>query len=312
MIKLGVSFISGKLWVTPKIWNNNLNKLSAIAMLFDTGATMTTIDVGIANRAGISLKNAEEIAVRGIGGIVNGHLVTIKEFYLGGVNIGTIAAHVIPFSADSEVQAVIGMNVLRGFKTTIDLQHKTEDGSGAIFLEPTFDINDVDTPDTFMLKSSRFGIWNAEQYTTIADGKIQDIGELPKKDLPQAEFYIQGSFDFAAKHGGYELLMVYGKHKKHIEKKDIAGNSDVSMILEAVIDGLQMLKKPCEVIVFSNTLFGINAVYRKGKLRESIRAREANFNLKVQLLKILKDQGHVLDNLVESNMRQMIKDIKEV
>jgi len=162
VIELGVSFISGKLWITPKIWNSNLNKLSAVDMLFDTGATMTTIDVGIANRAGISLKNSEKIAVRGIGGIVEGYLVIIKEFCLGGVNIGTIAAHVIPFSVDSEVQAVLGMNVLKGFRTTIDLLHKTDDGLGAIFLEPTFDMNDIDTPDTFMPKSSRFGIWSAE------------------------------------------------------------------------------------------------------------------------------------------------------
>jgi len=163
VIELGVSFISGKLWVTPKIWNNNLNKLSSTVMLFDTGATMTTIDVKIANRSGISLKNVEKIKTHGIGGMVDGYLVTIKEFWLGGLNIGAISAHVIPFNTDSEVQAVLGMNVLRGFRTTIDLLHKTDDGLGAIFLEPTFDINDIDKSDTFMPKTSRFGVWNAEQ-----------------------------------------------------------------------------------------------------------------------------------------------------
>jgi len=162
-MKLRVSFISGKLWVTPKIWNNNLNKLSSTMMLFDTGASMTTIDIKIANRSGISLKNAESITTRGVGGTVKGYLVTIKEFWLGGLNIGTVAAHVIPFSIDSEVQAVLGMNILKGFKTTIDLLHKAEDGLGAIFLEPTFDLSDIDTLDTFMPKISRFGIWNAEQ-----------------------------------------------------------------------------------------------------------------------------------------------------
>ena len=132
-------------------------------MMFDTGATMTTIDVKTANRSGISLKNTEQIKIRGVGGIVQGHLVTIKEFWLGNLNIGTISAHVIPFGVDSEVQAVIGMNVLKGFKITIDLLHETEDGLGAIFLDPTFDVNTIDTLDTFMPKISRFGIWNAEQ-----------------------------------------------------------------------------------------------------------------------------------------------------
>jgi len=76
------------------------------------------------------------------------------------LNIGAISAHVIPFNPDSEVQAVLGMNVLKGFKTTIDLLHKTQNGLGAIFLEPTFDTNDIDTLDTFTPKTSRFGIWN--------------------------------------------------------------------------------------------------------------------------------------------------------
>ena len=158
MIELNVSFISGKLWVTPKIWNYNLDKLSSTTMLLDTGATMTTIGVKMANRSGIPLKNTESITTYGVGGIVKGHLVTIKEFWLGNLNLGAIAAHVIPFSVDSEVQAVLGMNVLKGFRTTIDLLHKTENGLGAIFLEPTFDINNIDTLDTFMPKVSRFGI----------------------------------------------------------------------------------------------------------------------------------------------------------
>jgi len=167
VIELGVSFISGKLWVTPKIWNNNLGKLSTVDMLFDTGATMTTIDVKTANRSGISLKNAEKIAVRGVGGIVTGHVVTINEFWLGGLNIGAIAAHVIPFSTDSEVQAVLGMNVLKCFRTTIDLLHKTDDGFGMILLEPTFNVNDIDNVDTLMTKTSRFSIWCEESEQVV-------------------------------------------------------------------------------------------------------------------------------------------------
>jgi len=158
--QLGIYFSAGKIWVTPKIWNNNLKKLSSCMMLFDTGATMTTIDVSIANRAGISLKDAIPITTHGVGGSVGGHVVTIKEFWLGNLDLGTIAAHVIPFNKDSEVQAVLGMNVLKNFKTTIDLLHKTEGSDGAIFLEPTFDLAKIDTLDTFTLNESRFGIWS--------------------------------------------------------------------------------------------------------------------------------------------------------
>ena len=158
--KPDIYFSAGKIWVTPKIWNNNLNKISSCMMLFDTGATMTTIDVSIANRAGISLKDAIPITTHGVGGSVSGYLVMVKEFWFGNLNLGTIAAHVIPFNKDSEVQAVLGMNVLKNFKTTIDLLHKADGSDGAIFLEPTFDLAKIDTLDTFTLNESRFGIWS--------------------------------------------------------------------------------------------------------------------------------------------------------
>ena len=141
--------------------------------------------------------------------------------------------------------------------------------------------------------------------------QLEEIPIDPKPELPQAEFYIQGSFDFGVRLGGYELLMIFGEHKKHIEKSGLAGSSDVSMILEGVIDGLEMLKKPCEVMVFSNTLFGLTHLYRKEKLRETLKESAANYELKSRLLTILNEHGHVLDNLVESDMRGIIKDLRE-
>ena len=116
--------------------------------------------------------------------------------------------------------------------------------------------------------------------------------------------------DYGTRLGKYELLMVFGDHNKHIEKTDLTGTSDVSMILEGVLAGLEMLKKPCEVMVFSNTLFGLTHLFSKGKLRESIKESAANYELKTRLLTMLKAQGHALDNLVESDMRRIINDLR--
>jgi len=137
-----------------------------------------------------------------------------------------------------------------------------------------------------------------------------EIPNKPKPGLPQADFYIQGSFDNSSKRGSYELLIVFGEHNKHIEKSDLTGNSDVSMILEGVITGLEMLKKPCEVMVFSNTLFGLSHLYRKGRLCDFVKESVANYELKSRILTILKEQGHTLDNVVESDMRKIIKGLR--
>jgi len=44
MIELPVSFFANSVQITTEIWNRNLNKYSMCSMIFDTGASMTTID----------------------------------------------------------------------------------------------------------------------------------------------------------------------------------------------------------------------------------------------------------------------------
>jgi len=126
-------------------------------MLFDTGATMTTIDMSIANRAGISIEGAEPITVRGADSRISGHLVIVKELWLGDLNLGAVAVHVIHFSPESEVQAVLGMNIIKEFKVTIDLLLKTANYDGTIIMSPTYDTTEISTLDTFDIKTSRFG-----------------------------------------------------------------------------------------------------------------------------------------------------------
>ena len=81
----------------------------------------------------------------------------------------------------------------------------------------------------------------------------------------------------------------------------------VLTIQDAIIVGLNNLKKPCSVNVFSNTLFGMNDLYRKGKLRKAIRPKAANHERKERIRLILREHGHVLDNFQEKDLRTIIK-----
>ena len=147
-----------------------------------------------------------------------------------------------------------------------------------------------------------------------SDGEIDNpldvYDDPPAENLQETEFYIQGFFDYGNKRGGYQLLMVFGNHMKFIEDANLEGASDVSMILDAIIVGLNNLKKPCSVTVFSNTLFGMNDLYRKGKLRKVIRPKAANYERKERIRLILREHGHVLDNLQEKDLRTIIKRIQ--
>ncbi|MCL2037254.1 MAG: retroviral-like aspartic protease family protein [Oscillospiraceae bacterium] len=166
MIKLGVSLLDGVMWVKPKLWNYNFNRLSNCNLLFDTGATMTSIDTSVAKRAGVSLKDAPTVKVGGIGGKKDARIVTVKEFWLGEVNLGAVSVHVIDFDEDCSASGagVLGMNIIRNFITTIDLDQSVDNSEGVISMKPLFEFCDTDRLESFNPAQSRFGLWKLTQH----------------------------------------------------------------------------------------------------------------------------------------------------
>ena len=113
-------------------------------------------------------------------------------------------------------------------------------------------------------------------------------------------FFIQSSFNFDTKTGGYKLLLVFNEHKKYVYTDNLSGASNVSMILNAIIEGIKMLKKTCHIVVFSDTLFGITNIMKNGRLRASVSDTCANSELKKQLLSLLKETGHTIENIQDN------------
>ena len=124
---------------------------------------MTAISTKVARRSGYNLKKAENIYVSGIGGgKVPAKRIILTNFKLNGIELGPIATDVIDFPEESNISALLGMNVIKEFKITADFKDKRPypDGRDAIIiLEPTFDINNKLDFNDFLLDSSRFGIW---------------------------------------------------------------------------------------------------------------------------------------------------------
>ena len=166
MIELPVSFFANSVQISTEIWNNNLNKYSRCAMVFDTGASMTTIDETIIKRSGYSAKSAEKIKVSGVGDAdIPGYRVTLFNLKLGGVELGPVLVDVISFPENGNIFAVLGMNIIKEFRTEADWQDKRYDTRGGIErdatirLSPFFDVSDKVTYESFTPNSSRFGLW---------------------------------------------------------------------------------------------------------------------------------------------------------
>jgi len=143
------------------------NTPSVCRMIFDTGATMTAIDEDIATRWGYKWKGGTDTTVGGIGdSALPAKIITIPSLILDGYDIGPNALHVIKFPENAITKAVLGMNVIRNFRTLIDIKTREDEGYdvtkpiGLITLTPKFDMNDKPSFEDFMPKIHRFGIWN--------------------------------------------------------------------------------------------------------------------------------------------------------
>ena len=163
MIELPVDFYVSSVGITVEIWNNNLSRFSKCDMVFDTGATMTTIDTSIAKRSGYDLENAEDVIVSGAGdGAISAKRILLRDLKLGRVGIGPVLVDVIDFPINGNAFALLGMNVIREFKVTANFKDKRpapDKRDATIFLEPLYDLNDTVLFDSFLPAQSRFGVW---------------------------------------------------------------------------------------------------------------------------------------------------------
>ena len=166
MIELPVSFFANSVEIVAEIWNHNLNKYSKCDMIFDTGASMTTIDKSIIRRAGYNLRNTEQIKVSGVGNAdISGNRIILYDFKLGGNELGPVLVDVISFPENGNTFAVLGMNIIKEFKTKADWQDKRYNSKNGIerdatiWLKPTFNMEDKPVFEAFSPYNSRFGLW---------------------------------------------------------------------------------------------------------------------------------------------------------
>ena len=111
--------------------------------------------------------------------------------------------------------------------------------------------------------------------------------------------------------GGYAAILIYN----NIEKEIVGGQKDTTnnkMEMMAVIKGLEMLKEPCEVEVYSDSAYVVNSIekgwiysWRKNGWKKADKKEVKNIDLWEILLKQLeihkvtfnKVKGHAQDEL---------------
>ena len=100
--------------------------------------------------------------VTGIGGSKHAEYAVIPELIIGSFNLGAVAVWVVDFSENMKSEAILGMNVIKNFNTSIIYDDDSE-RKGRIILHPRFEPYDIKTADEFSYEYSRFGIWTVSK-----------------------------------------------------------------------------------------------------------------------------------------------------
>ena len=116
MIRLDIDYFASSVYFKSEIWNNNLSKFSECGMVFDTGASMTTIDTKLAIRAGCKLKTSRILKVNTPKGIMLAERIILRDLKLDGYTLGPVLVDVVDFDENSSVLACLGMNVIKHFR----------------------------------------------------------------------------------------------------------------------------------------------------------------------------------------------------
>ena len=145
--------------IEPQIWSNRVEKYKNCFMIFDTGAYMTTISTRLFDTLNYQYAGEKITTVNSIGGSKNAKYAVIPDLKIGDFCFGPITALVVKFPESMTSHAILGMNVIKNFDTSIIFDEESLT-KGLIKMQPRFSLDEIKTADTFDYQYSRFGIWN--------------------------------------------------------------------------------------------------------------------------------------------------------
>ncbi|MCB9777241.1 MAG: retropepsin-like domain-containing protein [Alphaproteobacteria bacterium] len=121
--------------------------------IFDTGATITTLDHATLDALGVRIDpDAPEIDVRTAGGERTTRLALVDRLWIGGMEVEGVTVSVCDECADDETVGLLGLNVTGRFKVTVDhgrqelvLEPRPDHDDRAVDVAPWLDLDAVAT-----------------------------------------------------------------------------------------------------------------------------------------------------------------------
>ncbi|OFI04962.1 ribonuclease HI [Clostridium acetireducens DSM 10703] len=125
--------------------------------------------------------------------------------------------------------------------------------------------------------------------------------------MKEVNMYVRGSRNIE-REGTYKVILEYKGYRKLIEGKDINTTSN-RMLIIGVIKGIEALKEPCKIKVYSHTYVGFGKMKSK-KGKEIIGVRNSvNKDLLLILKQTIKDGGHIVEEKLLKNHKEIFNSL---
>ena len=112
--------------------------------------------------------------------------------------------------------------------------------------------------------------------------------------MKEVKLYTDGACSGNPGPGGYGAILIYNNVEKEISGSE-ANTTNNKMEIMAVLKGLEMLKEPCKVIVYSDSAYVVNAIdkgwvysWKKNNWKKADKKEVKNIELWEELLKLME------------------------
>ena len=97
------------------------SETESLWMLFDTGATLTTMNLATLQRLGVAVpEDAPEVTLRTASGERTAQVALIERVWLGGLEVVGVTVAVCEECADEKTTGLLGLNISGRFRVTVD------------------------------------------------------------------------------------------------------------------------------------------------------------------------------------------------
>lgn len=105
-----------------ELWSKRVNRFRNMMVVFDTGASVTTISKDILYQLGYDVSNCEKVRITTASGVAYVDIVRVERLKIGQFILEDIEVYAHTFPEESFSVGVIGLNVIINYRVTLDFK----------------------------------------------------------------------------------------------------------------------------------------------------------------------------------------------